>query len=98
MKEDELENQALFHKMQKRQELFEEFEKLRPNWRGSAVRFAGTILCVAFLIWMYPEITQHPVLYILLILILGVGAELRAESKRTNKRIDALHKMFKDGI
>jgi len=98
MNKDEVEAHLVFNKMQKKQALSEEFEKLRPNWKGSVIRFASMVLCMAFLIWMYPEIMQQPVLYVFLILIFGMSAELHAESKRINSRIDALHRLLKDDV
>ncbi|WP_423186532.1 hypothetical protein ACO1PK_15655 [Alishewanella sp. d11] len=98
MNKDHVEAHSLFNSMQKKQALSDEFEKLRPNWKGSIIRFAGMVLGIAFLIWMYPEIMQQPVLYVFLILIIGMSTELHAESKKINKRIDALHKLLKDDV
>jgi hypothetical protein len=96
MNKDQVEAHSLFYSMQKKQALLEQFETLRPNWKGSIIRFSGMLLSMAFLLWMYPEITQQPVLYVFLILIFGMSAELHSESKRINKRIDALHRLLKD--
>lgn len=98
MNKDQVEAHSLFNSMQKKQALLDEFEKLRPNWKSSIIRFAGMLLTMAFLLWIYPEIAQQPVLYVFLVLIFGVSSELHAESKRINKRIDALHKLLKDDI
>lgn len=98
MNKDQVEAHSLFNSMQKKQALLDEFEKLRPNWKSNIIRFAGMLLTIAFLLWIYPEIAQQPVLYVFLVLIFGVSSELHAESKRINKRIDALHKLLKDDI
>lgn len=98
MNKDEVEAHLVFNKIQKNKALSEEFERLRPNWKGSVIRFASMFLGMAFLIWMYPEIMQQPVLYVFLILIFGMSSELHAESKRINKRIDVLHKLLKDDV
>jgi hypothetical protein len=98
MNKEQVEAHSLFNSMQKRQALLDEFEKLRPNWKGSIIRFAGMLLSMAFLLWMYPEIAQQPVSYVFLILIFGMSSELHAESKRINRRIDALHKLLNDDV
>lgn len=98
MTKDEVEAHSLFNQMQKKQALLEEFEKLRPNWKGSMIRFASMFISMTVLIWLYPEIIQQPVSYVLLILIFGVSSELHAESKRINKRIDALHRLLKNDV
>lgn len=98
MNKDQVEAHSLFNSMQKKQALLDEFEKLRPNWKGSIIRFFSMVLGIAFLLWMYPEIMQQPVLYVFLILIFGMSAELHAESKKINKRIDALHRLLKDDV
>ncbi len=98
MNKEEVEAHLHFNKMQKKQALLEEFDKLRPNWKSSLIRFASMMFGMAFLLWLYPEITQQPVLYVFLFLIFGMSTELHAESKRINKRIDMLHKLLKDDI
>lgn len=96
MIKDEFEAQSLFNQLQKRQTLLAEFEKLRPNWKSTAYRFTGMFSAIAYLMWMFPEIMQQPASYVFLILILGLNAELHAQSTRINHRIDALHRLFKD--
>ena len=98
MNKDHVEAHSLFNSMQKKQALLDEFEKLRPNWKGSIIRFFSMVFGIVFLLWMYPEIMQQPVLYVFLILIFGMSAELHAESKKINKRIDALHRLLKDDV
>ena len=98
MNKDQVEAHSLFNSMQKKQALLDEFEKLRPNWKGSIIRFVSMVLGIAFLLWMYPEIMQQPVLYVFLILIFCMSAELHAESKKINKRIDALYRLLKDDV
>ncbi|MDP5189286.1 hypothetical protein [Rheinheimera baltica] len=98
MTKNEVEAHLLFNKMQRKEAILEEFERLRPNWKGSIIRFFSMVLGIAFLLWMYPEIMQQPVLYVFLILIFGMSAELHAESKKINKRIDVLHKLLKDDV
>ncbi|MDP5142442.1 hypothetical protein ORJ00_06790 [Rheinheimera baltica] len=98
MTKNEVEAHLLFNKMQRKEAILEEFERLRPNWKGSVIRFASMVLGIAFLILMYPEIMQQPVLYVFLILIFGMSAELHAESKKINKRIDALHRLLNDDV
>jgi hypothetical protein len=98
MNKDQVEAHSLFNSMQRKQALLDEFEKLRPNWKDSIIRFFSMVLGIAFLLWMYPEIMQQPVLYVFLIIIFGMSAELHAESKKINKRIDALHRLLKDDV
>ncbi|OBP13121.1 hypothetical protein A5320_19940 [Rheinheimera sp. SA_1] len=98
MNKDQVEAHSLFNSMQKTQVLLDEFEKLRPNWKGSIIRFASMLLGMAFILFMYPEVAQPPVSYVFLILIFGMNSELHSESKRINKRIDALHKLLKDDV
>jgi hypothetical protein len=98
MNKDEVDAHLVFNKIQKKKALSEEFESLRPNWKGSVSRFVSILLGMAFLIWMYPEIIQQPVLYVFLMLIFGLSSELHTESKRINKRIDVLHKLLKDDV
>jgi hypothetical protein len=98
MNKEQVEAHSLFNSMQKKQAILDEFEKLRPNWKGSIIRFFSMVFGIAFLLWMYPEIMQQPVLYVFLILIFGMSAELHAESKKINKRIDALHRLLKDDV
>lgn len=98
MDKDEVEAHLLFNSMQRKQALLDEFEKLRPNWWGSIIRFASMLLAMAFIFFMYPEVAQQPVPYVFLILIFGMSSELHAENKRINKRIDALHKLLKDDV
>ena len=98
MDKDKVEAHSFFNSMQKKQALLDELEKLRPNWKGSIIRFASMVLAMAFILFMYPEVAQQPVSYVFLILIFGMSSELHAESKRINKRIDALHKLLKDDV
>ncbi|CAM5195244.1 hypothetical protein [Alishewanella longhuensis] len=98
MNKDEVEAHSLFNKMQKQQALLAEFEKLGPSWKNSVFRLVSMLVGMAFLIWMYPDIAQQPVLYVFLILVFGMSAELHAESKRINKRIDVLHKLLKNDV
>lgn len=98
MNKEQFEAQAVFDQMQKKQALFAEFEALRPNWKGSALRFVSMVLCMAFVVWMFPEITKEPVLYFFLLLIFGLNADVYAESQRINKRIDTLHRLLKDDV
>ncbi len=98
MDKDEVEAHSLFNSVQRKQAHLDEFEKLRPNWWGSIIRFASMLLAMAFIFFMYPEVAQQPVPYVFLILIFGMSSELHAESKRINKRIDALHKLLKDDV
>lgn len=98
MNKDEVEAHSLFNNMQKQQALLAEFEKLGPNWKKSVFRLVSMLLGMAFLIYLHPDIAQQPVLYVFLILVFGISAELHAESKRINKRIDVLHKLLKDDV
>lgn len=97
-KDKKVEAHSLFDKMQRKQALLDEFEKLRPDWKGSIIRFASMLLAMAFILFMYPEVAKQPVSYVFLILIFGMSSELHAESKRINKRIDALHKLLRDDV
>lgn len=98
MNKDECAALVVFNKMQKRQALQDEFERLRPNWRGSLIRFASTLICMAMLVWLYPEIMQQPVLYVFLILIFALSSEIHAESKRIHDRLDTLHRLLKEDV
>lgn len=98
MNKDEFPAHVVFEKMQKRQALQDEFERLRPNWRGSFIRSASTLIFVAILLWLYPEIIQQPVLYVFLILVVAVSSEIHAESKRIHHRLDTLHRLLKDDV
>ncbi|WMN61931.1 hypothetical protein NI389_19195 (plasmid) [Pseudoalteromonas xiamenensis] len=93
---EHIEAQTLIHKAQKKQALIEEFEQLRPTWKGNILRTVSMFLSMALIVWMYPEIIHQPISYILLILVFGVSADLHAQSKRINQRIDTLHKLLKD--
>ena len=94
MNKEDVDAQSVYNSMQKKEALLNEFHTLRPGLKGSAVRFAGTVGAIGYLIWMFPEILDQPLLYILLILIFGVSTELHHESKRINKRIDVLHRLL----
>uniref|UniRef100_UPI002FE2518A hypothetical protein n=1 Tax=Alteromonas sp. S015 TaxID=3117401 RepID=UPI002FE2518A len=98
MNKEELEAQSLFQEMQKKEALLNEFQNLKPNWKGSAIRFVSTLAAIAYLVWMFPEIMDQPILYVLLLLIFGVSAEIHNESKRINKRIDLLHRLFQSDV
>ncbi len=98
MNKEELEAQSLFNQMQKKEALLSEFNNLRPNWKSSAIRFIGMMAAIGYLVWMYPEIMEQPVLYVLLLMIFGVSSEIHQESKRINKRIDALHRLFQGDV
>lgn len=98
MNKDEVKAHLVFKKMQQNQALLDDFEKLRPNWKGSVIRFTSMVLSTAFLLWLNPEIMHQPLLYVFLILIFGMSAELHSESKKINKRIDALHRLLKDDV
>jgi hypothetical protein len=98
MNKEQFEAQAVFNQMQKRQALFAEFEAMRPNWKGSALRFVGSVVCMAFVVWMFPEITKEPVLILFLLLIFGLHADVYVESQRINKRIDTLYRLLKDDV
>jgi len=95
LNKEEFEAQTLFKKLRKQQDLTQEFEQLRPNWQGSWIRFLSMLAAVMFLFWLYPDLAKQPVLYVVLIVILGISAELHNESKKINKRIDTLYQLLK---
>ncbi|MEI5639102.1 MULTISPECIES: hypothetical protein [unclassified Pseudoalteromonas] len=94
MSKEKLEAQTVFQDMQKKEALLKEFRNLRPNSKTNVMRFASTVFVVIVLVWMYPEIMEQPVVYVLLILIVSISSEIRSESKRINKRIDTLYKLM----
>ena len=98
MNKEELEAQSLYNDMQKREALLNEFHNLKPNGKSSALRFLGMLGAIAYLIWAFPEIIEQPVLYVLLIIIFGISAEIQRENRRINKRIDALHRLFQSDV
>ncbi|WP_419149519.1 hypothetical protein [Pseudoalteromonas 'SMAR'] len=94
MSKEKLEAQTVFQDMQKKEALLKEFHNLRPNSKTNVMRFVSAIFVVIVLVWMYPEIMEQPVLYVLLILIVSISSEIRSESKRINKRIDTLYELI----
>ncbi len=96
MNKDELDAQVLYADLRRKEALLMEFEHLRPNWKGSIIRFVSSLAAMLFLIWYYPDILDQPILYVLLILIFSVGAEVHSESKKLNKRMDVLYRLLKE--
>jgi len=96
MNTDEIESEILLNKFQQKQNLIQEFESLRPNWKSSAIRIGCSLTTVILFIYFFPGVLEQPALYVLFILVLGSGAEIHAESRKINKRIDALYKLLKN--
>lgn len=94
MSKEKLEAQTAFQDMQRKEALLKEFHNLKPSRKTNVMRLISAIFVAIFLIWMYPEIMEQPVLYVFLILIISISTEIRSESKRINKRIDALYKLI----
>ncbi|GEK10446.1 hypothetical protein [Pseudoalteromonas peptidolytica] len=96
MKHNQDSPQALAEEMLQKEATLREFNSLRPNNKQRFYRSAGMLTAVVFLVYCYPEIIEQPVLYILLILMMSLNAQAYVQNKRTNKRIDLLHKLLKD--
>jgi hypothetical protein len=98
MGKDEIEAQLIMAKLRQERNLIEEFESLRPNWKGSVIRAVSSLASIAFIMWLFPEISEQPVLYVLLLISVMTGQEIYHESKKTNKRIDALYRLLKHDV
>jgi hypothetical protein len=96
MNKDEVEANEIYNSIQKRQAILVELEKLRPNSKSFYIGFACMFSLAAFYIWLYPEIPQHPVSFLVVILTFGIGAVLNREIQRIDSRIDALYRLLKD--
>ncbi len=96
MNKDEIESKILLNKLQRQQDLIQEFENLRPNWKGIVFRTLASFATILLVVYLFPEVVDQPVLYVLLILVLSSGAEIHAESRKINQRIDALYRLLKD--
>ncbi len=95
---NEVEAKLTLSKMKSEQALVEEFEKLSPNWKQSVQVYVGYVFSFAFLIFLFPEITENPVLYLLLFLVLGNNVHIYQSNQQVHKRIDLLRKMYKKGV
>ncbi len=95
MNKDEFAARALFTEMQREEKLSNQFDKLRPTLRKALLRNASVIGAFAFLVWVFPELPEKPVLYALLMMIFTVNVEIHNESKKIHDRIDLLHQMIK---
>ncbi|WP_100658450.1 hypothetical protein [Alteromonas flava] len=95
MNKDEIEAKALYDDIQKKEALLNQFEKLKPSIKETLLRNLGFIAVFAFLLWMFPELFEQPVLYALLLMIVAVSAETHIESKRIHDRIDILQRLMK---
>jgi hypothetical protein len=95
MGKDEIEAQLIMAKLRQERNLIEEFESLRPNWKGSVIRAVSSLASIAFIMWLFPEISEQPVLYILLLISVMTGQEIYHENKKINRRIDALYRLLK---
>jgi hypothetical protein len=96
MNKDEVEANEIYNNMQKRQKILLELEKLRPNSKNFYIGFICMFSLAAFYIWLYPEIPQDPVSFLVLILTFGIGGVLNGEIRRIDSRVDALYRLLKD--
>ncbi|MBQ4847712.1 hypothetical protein [Pseudoalteromonas sp. MMG005] len=91
-----VEAQIKLDKLNKKLALEDEFNNLRPSLRGSVLRLLSTIISLFFVVWLFPEVIDQPVSYVLLLLIFGTSAEIFHESRRINKRMDTLYRLLKN--
>ena len=98
MTKEEIEAQLALEKLNRSIELKKEFESLAPSARRDILKTLSVIATMLLVLWLYPSIMEQPISYLLLILVFAVSTEAYRESKRINKRIDALYKLLKNDV
>ena len=96
MTKEEMNAQLVVHEMEQREALKVEFDSLRPSVWRSILAIGSAMVSVGVILWFYPEFSEQPISYLLLVLIIGVSGQIHAESNRINKRIDVLYRMLKE--
>ncbi|MEO2266081.1 hypothetical protein [Pseudoalteromonas pernae] len=95
MKEHQANANVVYQEMKREDALIKEFARLRPSkWRWLSYLLSSMAL-LGFIYWQYPQASEQPIIYILLILALSTGGSMIIECQRVDKRIDLLYKILK---
>lgn len=95
---DKVDANALFERMQQRQAILAEFEKLRPSAKSVYLSFTGLFLAVTCLIYLSPELLHQPSLFLVLLVASGIGGLLHRQIQRIDARIDVLYRMLNHDV
>ncbi len=95
MQEHQAKAHSVYHEVQREDALIKEFARLRPSkWRWISYLLSSMAL-LGFIYWQYPQASEQPIIYVLLILALSTGGSMINECQRVDKRIDLLYKILK---
>lgn len=95
---DKVDAHVLFDRIQQRQALMAEFEKLRPSAKSFYLSLTGLFLAVTCLIWLFPELLHHPSLLLVLLVASGIGGLSHRQIQRIDARIDVLYRMLNHDV
>lgn len=98
MNKEEIKAKMALDKLNSKIALEKEFGNLAPSLRSNILRLISSLASLLFIIWLFPEVIEQPVLYVLLLLVFIVSAEIYHESRRINKRMDTLYRLLKNDI
>lgn len=95
---DKVDANALFKRMQQRQMIMAEFEKLRPSAKRFYLSFTGLFLAVTWLIYLYPELLHQPSLFLVLLVASGIGGLLHRQIQRIEAQVDVLYRLLNHDV
>lgn len=98
MEQNEAKSQSVYSEMQRSHALVKEFESLRPKWWQPLGKLVSFMVLIFFSWYLFPEVAEQPVIYLLMIVVFIVSMESFNENKRLNRRIDLLHRMIKENV
>lgn len=91
---DKVDANVLYERMQQRQAILAEFEKLRPSAKRFYLSFTGLFLAVMCLISLSPELLHQPSLFLVLLVASGIGGLLHRQIQRIDARLDVLYRLL----
>lgn len=95
---DKVDANALFKRMQQRQMIMAEFEKLRPSAKRFYLSFTSLFLAVTWLIYLYPELLHQPSLFLVLLVASGIGGLLHRQIQRIEAQVDVLYRLLNHDV
>lgn len=89
---------ALFERMQQRQMIMAEFEKLRPSAKRFYLSVTGLFLAVTCLIYLSPQLLHQPSLCLVLLVASGIGGLLHRQIQRIEAKVDLLYRLLNHDV
>lgn len=86
----------VYSKIERSDALNSEFDSLRSSRRKPLGTFVSYIFFLFLFAYFFPQTFEQPIIYILLILMMGINLQIFLESERINKRIDILRQLVKE--